>query len=151
MENEKNETLKKSVFSQTINKMNGLSFLLKAGVFCAGALVLRKVIFRSKKKDSIQTFNEVQIAYTDEWKKHGGIIILPGHYVIVRSENQQFANYYVFVHYENKTIVECTCPAWRYQRTPINLRSCKHCQAVLGEANERLRIKTNAESEPSTT
>ncbi|KAH6891588.1 hypothetical protein BKA70DRAFT_1119873 [Coprinopsis sp. MPI-PUGE-AT-0042] len=35
----------------------------------------------------------------------------------------------------------CTCPAWRNQKTPVNARTCKHLQSLLGEDYEAARVK----------
>lgn len=36
-------------------------------------------------------------------------------------------------------IYSCSCPAWRNQRAPLHLRTCKHLRALLGDTHERRR------------
>ena len=41
----------------------------------------------------------------------------------------------------------CSCPAWRNQSAPVNLRSCKHLVELLGQAFESKRVgATSAKS-----
>jgi len=35
----------------------------------------------------------------------------------------------------------CTCPVWKYQRLPINLRTCKHLRAYRGDEAETARTR----------
>src|ERR1700737_5059853 len=37
----------------------------------------------------------------------------------------------------------CTCPAWRKQRGPQNLKSCKHIRTLLGTEYESARVGTS--------
>jgi len=38
------------------------------------------------------------------------------------------------------SVYSCSCPAWRNQSQPINLRTCKHLRKLLGDAHEQTRI-----------
>jgi len=38
------------------------------------------------------------------------------------------------------TVYSCTCPAWRNQSAPIDMRTCKHLRAYLGEDVEVARV-----------
>ena len=44
----------------------------------------------------------------------------------------------------------CSCPSWRNQSAPINLRSCKHLVELLGQAFESKRVGSSASSAKST-
>lgn len=39
------------------------------------------------------------------------------------------------------TVPECSCPAFRYQKLPVEQRTCKHLKAHLGSENEAERIR----------
>ena len=41
-------------------------------------------------------------------------------------------------------VYSCTCPAWRNQSVPIDLRSCKHLKKYRGEAAEAARLGAGA-------
>jgi DNA ligase-1 len=40
----------------------------------------------------------------------------------------------------NGSVYMCTCPAWKNQSAAIDLRTCKHLRAYLGEAHETARL-----------
>ena len=40
----------------------------------------------------------------------------------------------------NGSVYMCTCPAWKNQSAAIDLRTCKHLRAYLGEAHETTRL-----------
>lgn len=40
-------------------------------------------------------------------------------------------------------VYSCSCPAWRNQRYPIDLRTCKHLCKYLGVESERTRVSNN--------
>jgi len=40
--------------------------------------------------------------------------------------------------------LSCSCPAWRNQTLPVQLRTCKHLKAVLGERDEDARVREAA-------
>jgi len=37
-------------------------------------------------------------------------------------------------------VISCSCPAWRNQSLPINLRTCKHIRKILGDEAEQIRV-----------
>jgi DNA ligase-1 len=39
-------------------------------------------------------------------------------------------------------VYSCTCPAWRNQSLPINVRTCKHIRKLRGDAAEEARIQS---------
>lgn len=36
--------------------------------------------------------------------------------------------------------ISCDCPAWKYQKVPLAVKSCKHIKQVMGEAWDRERL-----------
>ena len=37
-------------------------------------------------------------------------------------------------------VYSCTCPAWQFQSTPVELRTCKHLRTLRGAAAEEERV-----------
>jgi hypothetical protein len=48
-----------------------------------------------------------------------------------RVEVEGSTNWYTIA--RDGDVYSCTCPAWRHQRVPIEMRSCKHIQAYVGD------------------
>lgn len=46
-------------------------------------------------------------------------------------------------------VYSCSCPAWRNQSTPIDVRTCKHLRKHLGDAHEDARIGNAPAANPS--
>ncbi|GAA6041501.1 hypothetical protein JCM8097_001910 [Rhodosporidiobolus ruineniae] len=59
----------------------------------------------------------------------------PGHAVTSLSDSSK--TYYCERHSENS--YSCNCPAWGFQKKPIDVRSCKHLRQVLGDEHEDAR------------
>lgn len=45
-------------------------------------------------------------------------------------------------------VISCSCPAWRNQSLPINLRTCKHIRKVLGDESEKARLGRDLATKP---
>ncbi len=53
---------------------------------------------------------------------------------------------------ENKGgVLSCTCPVWKYQRLPLDKRTCKHLRALLGDDAELERVGSAVPSARSPT
>jgi hypothetical protein len=109
------------------------------GLASLGIYTIFKQVFSEKRK-YIAKEHSIQ-----EWRKIGGYDLEEGYYVVVLSETYEDVKYYVFAHNDNLNVVECTCPAWRYQKIRHEHRSCKHCRAVLGIDADNERINQNLE------
>jgi len=46
-------------------------------------------------------------------------------------------------------VYSCTCPAWRNQSLPINLRTCKHIRKYRGDAAEEARLQSPVPLKPA--
>jgi DNA ligase 1 len=43
-------------------------------------------------------------------------------------------------------VLSCTCPGWRFQSLPIEMRTCRHLRALRGDAAEEARVGTMSSS-----
>ena len=96
----------------------------------------RDMTSRPKEPEDIKTVPQVPVQ--SDAKAKGGYVLKNGESVQVASDKDPSLTYTVTRAHKGASVY-CSCPAWKFQRLNPAVRTCKHCIAVCGAKEERLR------------